>query len=81
WAVMPMGLTNSPTTFQGMVNCILGAMIDRTCRVYLDGMPSSRRRRRNTKSTSRTFWPGYVCTGWSLGKSGSCSANSFTSLR
>jgi len=36
WRVMPMGLANSPSTFQRMMNKVLEGLIGQCCLVYMD---------------------------------------------
>ena len=40
WLVLPMGLSNSPATFQRCMNAILGDITDNNCLVYLDDIIS-----------------------------------------
>jgi len=40
WLVLPMGLTNSPATFQRCMSSLLNGLIDRSCLVYLDDIIS-----------------------------------------
>ena len=38
WAVMPMGLTNAPTTHQALLEEALGELVNNVCVVYLDNI-------------------------------------------
>ena len=38
WLVLPLGLTNMPSTFQKLMNSIFNDMLDESLLIYLDGL-------------------------------------------
>ena len=38
WLVLPLGLTNSPATFQKLMNSVFSDMLDKRLLVYLDDL-------------------------------------------